>query len=137
MKLRIMLIVRISVIAILAVAFASVALGKRGSSSVTRITFARGQTTKVERGELQRGMSQDYLVKVSAGQSMAVHLAASASGYCDFDLLSPAGDALARSSKDWIGKLHESGDYRIHVFRRQQDTTTERSVQYAMDATLQ
>lgn len=131
MKPRTRFIVRISAVAILALAFGSDALAQRGTSIVTRIKFARGRTTAVETGEVHRGMSHDYLLKASGGQAMTVHLAAR--GGVSFDLLSPAGDSLAQSSKDWSGELPQSGDYRINVLP---DTTTERSITYTLEVTV-
>ena len=107
-------------------------LAQKGTSIVTRINFARGRTTAVERGSVHRGMSHDYLLKAGAGQTMSVHLAARG-GVC-FDLYTPGlADSLAQCSKDWSGDLRRSGDYRINVLP---DTTTERSIAYALEVTV-
>jgi len=110
----------------------AVVLAQRGSSIVTRIKFARGRTTTVERGSVHRGMSHDYLLKAGAGQNMSVHLAARG-GVC-FDLFTPGlADSLSDCSKDWSGDLPRSGDYRINVLP---DTTTERSIPYTLEVTV-
>ncbi len=107
-------------------------LAQKGTSIVTRINFARGRTTAVERGSVHRGMSHDYLLKAGAGQTMSVHLAARG-GVC-FDLYTPGlADSLAQCSKDWSGDLPRSGDYRINVLP---DTTTERSIAYTLEVTV-
>ena len=107
-------------------------IGQKGTSIVTRIKFARGRTTTVEKGSVHRGMSHDYLLKAGAGQSMTVHLAARG-GLC-FDLYSPGlADTLAQCSKDWSGELPRPGDYRINVLP---DTTTERSIAYTLEVTV-
>ena len=78
----------------------TVVLAQRGTSIVTRIHFARGRTTTVERGSVHRGMSHDYLLKLGAGQTMTVHLAAR--GAVNFDILTPGeSDTLAQGTKDW------------------------------------
>ena len=107
-------------------------VAQKGTSIVTRIKFARGRTTTVERGSVHRGMSHDYLLKAGAGQNMSVHLAARG-GVC-FDLYTPGlADSLAQCSKDWSGDLPRSGDYRINVLP---DTTTERNIPYTLEVTI-
>src|SRR5213592_2741939 len=119
----------------LGIVFLMIAAGvvaQHGTSIVTRIKFARGRTTTVERGSLHRGMSHDYLLKAGARQTMSVHLAARG-GVC-FDLYTPGlADSLAQCSKDWSGELPRSGDYRINVLP---DTTTERSIPYTLEVTV-
>jgi hypothetical protein len=111
---------------------ASFVIGQKGTSIVTRIKFARGRTTTVEKGSVHRGMSHDYLLKAGAGQTMTVHLAARG-GVC-FDLYSPGlTDTLAQCSKDWSGELPRPGDYRINVLP---DTTTERSIPYTLEVAV-
>jgi hypothetical protein len=107
-------------------------LAQHGTSIVTRIKFARGRTTSLEKGSVHRGMSHDYLLKAGAGQNMSVHLAAGG-GVC-FDLYTPGlSDQLAACSKDWSGDLPSSGDYRINVLP---DTTTERDISYTLEVTV-
>ena len=109
-----------------------VGLAQHGTSIVTRIKFARGRTTTVEKGSVHRGMSHDYLLKAGAGQTMSVHLAAG--GAVCFDLYTPGlSDQLASCSKDWSGELPSSGDYRINVLP---DTTTERNISYTLEVTV-
>jgi len=110
---------------------AGLALAQRGTSIVSRISFARGRTTAVLTGTVHRGMSHDYLLKTRAGQNMSVHL--TARGGVSFDILTPGGDSLAPYSKDWSGDLPESGDYRINVLP---DTTTERTIPYTLEVTV-
>src|SRR2546428_10130906 len=101
-------------ISIVILIFIVSAFAQKGTSIVTRIRFARGRTTAVEKGSVHRGMSHDYLLKAGAGQTMSVHLAAGG-GVC-FDLYSPGmSDVLAQCSKDWSAELPRSGDYRINV----------------------
>ena len=122
----------VAVLMMLVVATGAVVLAQRGTSIVTRIKFARGRTTTVERGSVHRGMSHDYLLKAGAGQNMSVHLAARG-GVC-FDLYTPGlADSLAQCSKDWSGDLPRSGDYRINVLP---DTTTERNIPYTLEVTI-
>ena len=125
----------ILLVSISAVLFLITGIGvfsQKGTSIVTRIKFPRGRTTTVERGSVHRGMSHDYLLKASAGQTMSVHLAARG-GVC-FDLYTPGlSDSLAQCSKDWSGDLPRSGDYRINVLP---DTTTERSIAYTLEVTV-
>jgi hypothetical protein len=110
---------------------AGLALAQRGTSIVSRISFARGRTTAVLTGTVHRGMSHDYLLKTRAGQNMSVHL--TARGGVSFDILTPGGDSSAQYSKDWSGDLPESGDYRINVLP---DTTTERTISYTLEVTV-
>src|SRR5256885_15679521 len=99
---------------------------QKGTSIVTRISFARGRTTAVERGSVRRGISHDYLLKARAGQTMTVHLAAR--GGVSFDILTSRGNgSVAEGAKDWSGKLPQSGNYRINVLP---DTTTGPSIPY-------
>src|SRR5438034_5959804 len=101
-------------ISIVILIFIVSAFAQKGTSIVTRIKFARGRTTTVEKGSVHRGMSHDYLLKAGAGQNMSVHLATS-SGVC-FDLYTPGlSNQLASCSRDWSGDLPNSGDYRINV----------------------
>ncbi len=122
----------LSILALFALMTGAVALAQKGTSIVTRVKFPRGRTTTVERGSVHRGMSHDYLLKASAGQTMSVHLAARG-GVC-FDLYTPGlSDSLAQCAKDWSGDLPRSGDYRINVLP---DTTTERSIPYTLEVTV-
>ena len=122
----------LSMLAVFVVMIEAGVVAQRGTSIVTRITFARGRTTAVGRGSVHRGMSHDYLLKAGAGQTMSVHLAAHG-GVC-FDLFTPGlADTLAQCSKDWSGDLPRSGDNRINVLP---DTTTERSVPYTLEVTV-
>jgi hypothetical protein len=121
-----------AIVSILVLIMTIVALAQHGTSIVTRIKFARGRTTAVEKGSVHRGISHDYLLKAGASQNMTVHLATSA-GVC-FDLYSPGmSDQLANCSKDWSGDLPKSGDYRINVLP---DTTTERDISYTLEVTV-
>ena len=121
-----------SIMAALVLMTSAVVFSQKGTSIVTRIKFARGRTTTLERGSVHRGMSHDYLLKAGAGQTMTVHLAARG-GVC-FDLYSPGlSDSLAQCSKDWSGELPRPGDYRINVLP---DTTTERSIPYTLEVTV-
>jgi len=107
-------------------------IAQKGTSIVTRIKFAHGRTTAVERGSVHRGISHDYLLKAGRGQTMTLHLAARG-GVC-FDLYAPGlSDSLAQCSKDWSGDLPQSGDYRINVLP---DTTTERTIPYTLEITV-
>src|SRR6266446_907376 len=121
-----------SILSILVLMIAASVVAQKGTSIVTRIKFARGRTTTVERGSVHRGMSHDYLLKAGAGQTMSVHLVAHG-GVC-FDLFTPGlADTLAQCSKDWSGNLPRSGDYRINVLP---DTTTERSIPFTLEVTV-
>ena len=121
-----------SILAMFVLMIAAGVVAQHGTSIVTRIKFARGRTTTVERGSVHRGMSHDYLLKAGAGQSMSVHLAAR--GAVCFDLYTPGlADSLAQCSKDWSGDLPRSGGYRINVLP---DTTTERSIPYTLEVTV-
>src|SRR5438046_4246315 len=131
MKLRSKLLSSISIL-LLVLTTSAVVFAQKGTSIVTRIKFARGRTTTVERGSVHRGMSHDYLLKAGSGQTMSVHLAARG-GVC-FDLYTPGlTDTLAQCSKDWSGDLPRSGDYRINVLP---DTTTERNIPYTLEVTV-
>ncbi len=122
----------ISILTVLVLITGAVGFAQKGTSIVTRIRFARGRTTTVERGSVHRGMSHDYLLKAGAGQTMTVHL--TARGGVNFDVLTPgANDALAQGTKDWSGELPRPGDYRINVLP---DTTTERSIPYTLEVTV-
>jgi hypothetical protein len=122
----------ICILALLVLMTGAGVLAQKGTSIVTRIKFAPGRTTAVERGSVHRGMSHDYLLKAGAGQTMTVHLA-SGGGVC-FDLYTPGlSDSLAQCSKDWSGELPRSGDYRINVLP---DTTTERNIPYTLEVTV-
>lgn len=132
MKLWNRLVTTSAIVSILVLIIAVAALAQHGTSIVTRIKFARGRTTAVEKGSVHRGMSHDYLLKAGEGQNMSVHLATSA-GVC-FDLYSPAmRDQLASCARDWEGALPASGDYRINVLP---DTTTERNISYTLEVTV-
>lgn len=121
-----------SIISILVLVITASALAQHGTSILTRIKFARGRTTTVEKASVHRGMSHDYLLKAGEGQNMTVHLATSA-GVC-FDLYSPGmRDQLASCARDWDGALPASGDYRINVLP---DTTTERTIAYTLELTV-
>jgi len=121
-----------SIVSIFVLIVTVVVLAQHGTSIVTRIKFARGRTTAVEKGTVHRGMSHDYLLKAGEGQNMTVHLAASA-GVC-FDLYSPGlRDQLSSCSRDWEGALPATGDYRINVLP---DTTTERNIAYTLEVTV-
>lgn len=132
MKLWNRLVTTSAIVSILVLIIAVAALAQHGTSIVTRIKFARGRTTAVEKGSVHRGMSHDYLLKAGEGQNMSVHLATSA-GVC-FDLYSPAmRDQLASCARDWEGALPASGDYRINVLP---NTTTERNISYTLEVTV-
>jgi hypothetical protein len=121
-----------SILVALVLMTSAMVFSQKGTSIVTRIKFAPGRTTAVERGSVHRGMSHDYLLKAGAGQTMTVHLAAGG-GVC-FDLYTPGlSDSLAQCSKDWSGELPRSGDYRINVLP---DTTTERNIAYTLEVTV-
>jgi hypothetical protein len=121
----------VSIFVILALTAGAV-VAQRGISVVKRISFAKGRTTSVQKSAINRGVSHDYLLKASSGQSMTLHLAASG-GVC-FDLFTPGRtDILAECSKGWSGDLPQSGDYRINVLP---DTTTERKISYTLEVTV-
>jgi len=122
----------LSIVLLLGLMMSAVVLAQRGTSIITRIHFARGRTTTVERGSVHRGMSHDYLLKAGAGQTMTVHLAAR--GAVSFDILTPGeSDTLVQGTKDWSGDLPRSGSYRINVLP---DTRTERNIPYTLEVTV-
>jgi hypothetical protein len=122
----------ISILAVLMLATGMAVIAQKGTSVVKRIKFARGRTTAVEKGSVRRGVSHDYLLKASAGQTMTVHLAAR--GGVNFSIFSPGfKEMLADGAKDWSGELPRSGDYRINVLP---DTTHERSIPYTLEVTV-
>ena len=126
------LLTRSAIVPIIVITVVVFAAAQRGKSIVTRIQFARGRTTAVEKGSVHRGFGHDYLLKAGAGQKMTVHLAAG--GEVCFDLHTPGfTETLADCSKDWSGELPKSGDYRINVLP---DTTTERSNTYTLEVTV-
>src|SRR5262249_44342121 len=132
MKLWDRLFTTSAIVSVFVLVITVAALAQHGTSIVTRIKFARGRTTAVEKGTVHRGMSHDYLLKAGARQNMSVHLAASG-GVC-FDLYTPGlSDQLAGCSKDWSGDLPNSGNYRINVLP---DTTTERNIAYTLEVTV-
>src|SRR5882724_5117591 len=96
----------ISIMTTVFMASAMIVSAQRGTSIVSRISFARGRTTAVLSGTVHRGMSHDYLLKARNGQNMSLHL--SARGGVSFDILTPDGDSLVRG-KDWSGELPQSG----------------------------
>ena len=100
MKLWDRLFTTSAIVSILVLIITVVALGQHGTSIVTRIKFARGRTTAVEKGSVHRGMSHDYLLTAGAGQTMTLHLATSA-GVC-FDLYTPG---LERSVSQLLERL--------------------------------
>ncbi len=121
-----------SILAVLVVIAGTGVFAQKGTSIVTRISFAHGRTTAIERGSVRRGMSHDYLLKARAGQTMTVHLAAR--GRVSFDILTSSGtNSVAQGAKDWSGELPQSGDYRINVLP---DTTTGRSIPYTLEVTV-
>jgi len=115
----------------LMISSAIIVSAQRGTSVVSRISFARGRTTAVLTGTVHRGMSHDYLLKARGGQNMSVHL--SARGGVSFVILTPTGDSLADYAKDWSGDLPRSGDYRINVLP---DSSTERTMSYTLEVTV-
>ena len=132
MKLWDRLLITSSIASVFVLIITIAVFAQHGTSIVTRIKFARGRTTAVEKGSVHRGMSHDYLLKAGEGQNMTVHLATSA-GVC-FDLYSPGlRDQLTNCARDWEGALPASGDYRINVLP---DTTTERNIAYTLEVTV-
>jgi hypothetical protein len=114
---------------VLALPFAAQA--QRGTSVVRRVNFPRGRTTAIQRGSVRRGVSHDYLLRASAGQTMTVHLASS--GDVSFSILSPGGESLADFVRDWSGELPASGDYRINVLP---PTRNSNPAQYTLEVTI-
>ncbi|HMF55974.1 MAG TPA: hypothetical protein VK619_06420 [Pyrinomonadaceae bacterium] len=104
---------------------------QRGTSIVRRVRFARGRTSTVLRGTLRRGVSHDYLLGASAGQTMSVHLASP--GGLSFSIIGPYGRALADFTRDWSGELPANGDYRINVLP---DTSTNQAFPYTLEITI-
>src|SRR6266550_8654999 len=87
----------ISILAMLLVIAGTGVLAQKGTSIVTRISFARGRTTAIERGSVRRGMSHDYLLKARAGQTMTVNLAAR--GGVSFEILTSRATSSVAQGK--------------------------------------
>src|SRR5207253_9782730 len=98
---------------------------QRGTSIVRRVHFARGRTSTVLRGVLRRGVSHDYILGASVGQTMSVHLASP--GGISFTITGPHGRTLSDFTRDWSGVLPTNGDYRINVLP---DTSTNQAFPY-------
>ena len=86
---------------------------------VRRVRFPRGRTTVVLKGTVVNNTLNNYLLNARAGQTMSVHLT-SPSGKAWFDLY-PRKDRgampdSAEDTKDFEGKLPQSGDYVISVY---------------------
>jgi hypothetical protein len=108
------------------------AMAQKGRSIVRRVNFPRGRTTTVLKGTVKRGLSHDYLLRARAGQTMTVHLTASAAGM-SLTILKPDGETWIYDTKDWSGELPQTGTYRINVLP---DTTTERPTSYALEVMI-
>lgn len=104
---------------------------QRGTSVVRRVRFGRGRTSTVLRGVLRRGISHDYILGASAGQTMSVHL--SSPGGLTFTIIGPYGRSLADFTRDWSGELPANGDYRINVLP---DTSTNQPFSYTLEITI-
>ena len=104
---------------------------QRGTSVVRRVRFPRGRTSTVLRGVLRRGISHDYILGASAGQTMSVHL--SSPGGLTFTIIGPYGRSLADFTTDWSGELPANGDYRINVLP---DTSTNQAFSYTLEITI-
>lgn len=113
-----------------AVAIVSVQ-AQKGSSVVRRVSFPRGRTTAILRGAVRRGISHDYLLRASAGQTMTVHLTGGRD--VSFSIITPTGEAVADLVTDWSGELPESGDYRINVLPPTSNSTP---AQYTLEVTI-
>lgn len=105
---------------------------QKGTSTVRRISFPRGQTSVEVQGSLRRGMSHDYLVRAQRGQGMAVRVISE--GNMAFQIIAPSGAYLSEVTVEWGGSLPQTGDYRINVLP---DPTTNRSFRYTLEVSIQ
>jgi hypothetical protein len=102
-------------------------------TTVTRVRFPRGRTTVVLKGSLVNNANKEYLLSARAGQTMSVHVT-SPQGRAWFDVY-PRNDRGALSdsaedTKDWEGKLPQSGDYVISVY------TEDGNTRYTLEVTI-
>ena len=111
---------------------ATVVHAQKGTSTVRRITFPRGQTSTEVQGSLRRGTSHDYLVRARRGQGMAVRI--TCQGNIGFQIITPSGQYFSEVTVEWTDRLPESGDYRINVLP---DPTTSRSLRYTLEVIIE
>jgi hypothetical protein len=102
-------------------------------TAFTRVRFPRGRTTMVLKGSLVNNASKEYLLSARAGQTMSVHVT-SPQGRAWFDVY-PRNDRgaladAAEDTKDWEGKLPQSGDYVISVY------TEDGNTRYTLEVTI-
>jgi hypothetical protein len=96
-----------------------------------RVTFQRGLTTAVLKGEIPASKAICYQLRARAGQKMIVHLAAPNRGVLltiipdGFDV-----EPIAQDVTSWEGVLDSAGDYRVsvHASRAGQPFTLEISI---------
>lgn len=84
-----------------------------------RVTFQKGASSATIKGQLKGSLSVDYVVRASAGQTLAVGLKKSnLSNY--FNVLPPgSADAamyVGQTGEDFTGMLPADGDYTIRVY---------------------
>lgn len=131
-RTRKQLAIQVLLAALVLLASLAAAEAQKGRSIISRVNFPRGRTTTVLKGTVRRGLSHDYLLRAKAGQTMTIHLAATAAGM-SITILRPDGETWIYDTKDWSGELPATGTYRINVLP---DTTTERPTRYTLEVTI-
>jgi hypothetical protein len=84
-----------------------------------RVTFAKGATSAVVKGQLKGGADVDYLVRAAAGQTLNVSLKVSnRANY--FNVLPPGSADVAmyvgQTGEAYAGMLPADGDYKVRVY---------------------
>jgi hypothetical protein len=93
---------------------ANVAIGQHKAE---RITFSKGQSSAIRKGQIVGFNVRDYILRAEANQEMTVKLESNNS-YANIVIFQKKGDSLqnlTHEGVEWTGKLPESGDYVIRV----------------------
>lgn len=85
-----------------------------------QIRFARGSSSATVRGQLARGVRDQYLLRARPGQWMSVRLESADAGM-GFDVFATMGlEALPvteadKLQREWVGRLPEADEYYVNV----------------------
>lgn len=85
-----------------------------------RVQFTRGADNATFQDGIARGENLTYLLGAGAGQTMTVSITSSEDNAV-FEVFAPNGHVIGRGSMTeemdmvWVGKLPQSGDYRVVV----------------------
>lgn len=117
-------------VALLLVTIPLSAQNKKGN--LHRVKFERGSASTIIKGAIRNWSEDVYMLEARQGQTMIVNLRpVPRDADMTLNIEAPNGKSLNDSDSGWMGKLPQSGDYKIYI-----TTINSKTARFTLEVTI-